>query len=60
MLYPDDATAEARHRWAADYRAGKIPPEKFWRKLLDWDPKDAPALIEMAKLRFKAGDMAAA
>lgn len=60
MLYPDDAITQAVHRWGADYRAGKIPAEKFWRKLLDLDPNDALALIEMAKLRFKAGDMAAA
>lgn len=60
MLFLPQEVYDERARLFGESEAGRIPREEALRKILELDPNDGLAMIELAHLRKQAGDLAAA
>jgi hypothetical protein len=60
MLFLSDSIIDSRACLVRDVDRGKITPEQAYRRLLDLEPDDHVAMLEMSRLRREAGDLAGA
>ncbi len=60
MLFLPQDVYDARARLKLDLDAGKLTPEEAFQKMLELDPDDYVALLELGQLRLEAGDVLAA